>query len=43
MTPAGTADRDAAREFLWRLRVRQPQITRVWATGELARGCAVPR
>ncbi|MFD9502439.1 hypothetical protein [Streptomyces sp. NPDC060035] len=31
VAPADTTDRDAARELLWRLRVMQPQITRVRA------------
>ncbi|GAA3083247.1 transposase [Streptomyces rectiviolaceus] len=36
VTPADTADRDAARELLWRLRVMQPQITQVWADSAYA-------
>ncbi|MFJ8804008.1 hypothetical protein [Streptomyces sp. NPDC102487] len=44
VTAASTLDRDMAREFLWRLRVMQPQITGVWAAGSgagLLRGPAL--
>ena len=31
VTPADIEDRDAARDVFWRLRLTQPQITRIWA------------
>ncbi|WP_238846557.1 transposase [Nocardia terpenica] len=31
VTPASQADRDAARELLWRLRILHPELTLAWA------------